>query len=93
MAVLGVPRPKRLEGRYEALAGDYNERRFRYLLRRHLGVEPEDVPALPWWKRRLYVEGLTWEFGDGEQTEYVDNSLDGLGSLGLSVSAAPVAAS
>lgn len=85
MACLGVHRPKRLSERYESLAGDLEERRTRYLLRRHLGVEPEDAPNLPWWKRKLYVEGLLWEFAEQDESEEVDGSLDSLGDLGFSV--------
>lgn len=87
MARLGVHRPKRLTERYEGLAGDLNERRTRYLLRRHLGIEPEDAPFLPWWKRKLYVEGLLWEFAEQDEEGYeeVDGSLDSLGGMGFTV--------
>lgn len=87
MARLGVRRPKRLGERYESLAGDLEERRTRYLFRRHLGVEPETVPSLPWWKRKLYVEGILWEFAnDGEEeTEYIDDDTDSLGAEGFTV--------
>ncbi len=85
MARLGVHRPKRLTERYEALTGDLNERRTRYLLRRHLGVEPEDVPQLPWWKRKLYVEGLLWEFANQEEDEVVDATPENLEGLGFTV--------
>lgn len=85
MAGRRTARPKSLE-RYEALAGDRDERRTRYLLRRHLGVEPEDVPRLPWWKRRLYVEGLVWEFTEQEEErELVEATPENLGALGISV--------
>lgn len=86
MARLGVHRPKRVGERYESLAGDLNERRTRYLFRRHLGVEPEDVPNLPWWKRKLYIEGLLWEFSDNkEDTEYIDSTPENLQGEGFSV--------
>ncbi len=86
MARLGVHKPKRLSERYEGLAGDLDERRTRYLLRRHLGIDPEDVPALPWWKRRLYVEGLVWEFSNEEPDETVDGGdPDALQGLGFTV--------
>lgn len=85
MARWGVHRPKRLSERYELLAGELDERRTRYLLRRHLGIEPEDVPALPWWKRRFYVEGLLWEFANEQENEQVDGTLDNLEGQGFAV--------
>ena len=85
MARVGVHRPKRLSERYEELAGDSNERRTLYLLRRHLGVDPEDARNLPWWKRRLYVEGLLWEFADKDSTEYDDGAPSGLAEQGFTV--------
>lgn len=85
MARWGVHRPKRLGERYESLAGDLDERRTRYLFKRHLGVEPEDAPLLPWWKRRLYIEGLLWEFTEQEEDEIIDSDLGSLGGLGLTV--------
>lgn len=88
MALCGVPRPKRIEPRYEALAGDLNERRTRYLLKRHLGVEPEDAAKLPWWKRKLYVEGLLWEFADQDETEQLDGSQESLAGQGFTVNSA-----
>lgn len=87
MARWGVHRPKRLGERYESLAGDLEERRTRYLFKRHLGVEPEDVPTLPWWKKRLYIEGLRWEFTDEEDVETLDGSLDSLQGQGFTTNA------
>lgn len=55
------------------------------MLRRHLGVEPEDVPKLPWWKRRLYVEGLLWEFAEQEEDEVLDGTVDNLAEQGFTV--------
>ncbi len=43
------------------------------------------MPRLPWWKRRLYVEGLLWEFSNQEEPDYVDATPDGLASMGFSV--------
>ncbi len=85
MARFGVHRPKRLNERYESLTGDIEERRTRYLLRRHLGVEPEDASGMPWWKRKLYVEGLLWEFAnkDDEPNEYVDATPENLVDQGF----------
>jgi hypothetical protein len=85
VARLGVYRPKKLSARYESIAGDLNERRTRYLFKRHLGIEPEDAGALPWWKRKLYVEGLLWEFADQDAPEVNDGSLDDLQGQGFTV--------
>lgn len=85
MALFGVHKPKRLSERYEGLAGDLNEQRTRYLLRRHLGIDPEDAANLPWWKRKLYVEGLLWEFASSETNETNDGSLDALEEQGFTV--------
>ena len=57
-------------------------------MRRHLGVEPEDAPKLPWWKRKMYVEGLLWEFADQDETEQLDGSPESLASQGFTVGTA-----
>ncbi len=43
------------------------------MARRHLGFEVDEWRAMPWWKSRLYSDGLVWEFVPaGEQSEDVD---------------------
>lgn len=32
------------------------------MARRHLGFEVDEWRAMPWWKTRLYTEGLVEEF-------------------------------
>lgn len=32
-------------------------------------MEPEESRALPWWKHNLYLEGIYWEFGSGQEEE------------------------
>lgn len=32
-----------------------------YLARRYLGLSPAEYDALPWWERRLYLEGFREE--------------------------------
>jgi hypothetical protein len=61
--------PKSLDERYEALAGDEDERVTRYLFRRHLGVGATEYDAMPWWERRLYIEGLVREFPSEEEVD------------------------
>lgn len=85
MACLGVHRPKRVSERYESLAGDLEARRVKYLFRRHLGVEPEDTPKLPWWKYRLYLDGIAWEFFENQEQQTGDGSLDDLAEQGFTV--------
>ncbi len=72
----GRRRPKRLEDRYEALAGDADERNVLYIFRRRLGMGVDDVRALPWYEKRLLLEGLYQEFRDpdAEDVEPVDVS-------------------
>ena len=85
MARFGVRRPKRLGERYESLAGGKDERRMCYMLRRHMGIEPEEVNRLPWWKLKLYVEGIMWEFGEQEPDEYVESTPENLAEQGFTV--------
>jgi hypothetical protein len=40
-----------------------------YVFRRHLGYDADEVIAMSWWKRRLYMEGLIREFEDEEETD------------------------
>jgi hypothetical protein len=61
--VAGLFRPKSLDERYEALAGEEDERMTYYMARRHLGFDRESFDALPWHERRSYIEGLELEFG------------------------------
>lgn len=65
-----------------------------YLAKRHLGMDPEEFEALPWHRRRLYENGLTWEFvkrQEGEPTpdeipgEEDDTEDDDVSSLGVTV--------
>lgn len=51
------------------LAGDEDERLTLYAFRKHLGYDADEVIAMPWWKRRMYVEGMNFEVdgrGDGD---------------------------
>lgn len=53
--------PKSLEERYDALVGDEEERTTLFLLWRKGGLRAVEVVEMPWWERRLYVEGLIAE--------------------------------
>ncbi len=53
-----------------------------YIFRRRLGMSVEETRALPWWQRRLYLEGLDMEFGD-DDTERVDGDLASLSGMGF----------
>lgn len=37
-----------------------------YLVRRHLGLNPDQWDALAWWVQRCYIEGLMEEFNSTE---------------------------
>jgi len=92
MAARGARRrgPKRLEDRYEALAGDEQDRRILYVFRRRFQMGFDEVRSLPWWYRRVLMEGLAIEFADpnAEPDEFVDaTSPDGLAALGVTVGA------
>lgn len=50
--------PGSLEARYQRLAGDEDRRRELYAARVHLRFSVDEWLALPWWQRRLYVEGM-----------------------------------
>ena len=84
----GRYRPKRLEDRYEALAGDEQERIILYVFRRRFQMGFEEVRSLPWWYKRCLIEGLAVEFGDPDADEVVDaTSPDALAALGVTVGA------
>lgn len=68
----GGARPKRLEERYEDVAGPFPARQTHYLARRHLGFLPAEFDALPWHERRMFIEGLIFEFTDEEPDEWID---------------------
>ena len=84
MARWGVHRPKRLGERYESLAGDLEERRWDYLFKRHLGINPSDRRELLWWEHKIYVDGLLWEFSDQDPDEVVEGTTENLQDLGFS---------
>lgn len=50
--------PGSLEARYGRLAGPLNKRQELYLARRRLLFTIDEWQALPWWQRRVYIEGL-----------------------------------
>lgn len=50
--------PGSLEARYHQLAGPPERRQELYLARTRLGYSIDDWLALPWWQRRVYIEGL-----------------------------------
>lgn len=89
----GRRRPKRLEERYEALAGDEQERIILYVFRRRFQMGYEEVRSLPWWYKRCLIEGLAVEFADPNADEDVvidatgPDGLSALAGLGLTVGA------
>lgn len=57
----GVAAPGSLTARYETLAGDESTRLELYVARLRLGYGIDEWRALPWWQRRVYVEGMQTE--------------------------------
>lgn len=53
--------PGILEARYRRLAGDEDRRRELYFARVHLNFTIDEWLALPWWQRRVYLEGANEE--------------------------------
>lgn len=91
MARRAAHEPSVADARYVALEGDRLTRRLHYLARRHLGYDPDAFDALPWHRRRMYVDGLVWEFvrpedqPDDDVTDATDPDDDDLSSLGVTV--------
>jgi hypothetical protein len=81
----GRRRPKRLEERYEALAGSEEERLTLYVFRRRFQMGVNEVRSLPWWEKRLLLEGLNIEFPDPDAPDEVIDatSPEGLAASGL----------
>lgn len=50
--------PGILEARYERLAGGPDQRATLYVVRRRLRYGIDEWKALPWWQKRVYIEGL-----------------------------------
>lgn len=50
--------PGILEARYERLAGGPDQRATLYVVRRQLKIGIDEWKALPWWQKRVYIEGL-----------------------------------
>lgn len=53
--------PGSLDARYEQLAGGQLRRTELYVARRRLGFSINEWLALPWWQRRVYIEGANDE--------------------------------
>lgn len=68
-----MAQPGSLRARYEALAGGPEERRELFIVRAELGFDVDAWRALPWWQRRVYVEGLN------ERAQETRSSQDGGG--------------
>lgn len=54
-----------MEARYEGLAGNAGHRTELYVVRRRLRIGIDEWERLPWWQRRVYIEGLQDEAGQG----------------------------
>jgi hypothetical protein len=55
------------------------------MFRRHLQMGVDEVKSLPWWQKRMYLEGLVEEFGDPEDVPVDVTSPDALAAAGLGV--------
>jgi hypothetical protein len=83
----GKPDPKSLEDRYEEVAGDADERRTLYAVRKFLGFSIREWREMTWWERRLYIEELNrdqpWNDGaqkvdTGARTPRTQRDVDGM---------------
>jgi hypothetical protein len=70
--------PGSIEARWERLAGDPGRRSELYWARRRLGFSIDEWVSLPWWQRRVYIEGM-----NNEAEEQSTDTGEG-GSPGLS---------
>lgn len=76
--------PGSLEARYLELAGPEPHRRELYYARRHLFYTVDEWLALPWWQRRLYIEGVEAESDAqpaGQGTRGGDSTMSPLDAL------------
>lgn len=53
--------PGSLDARYERVAGDRARRLEYYVARVRLGFTIDEWRALPWWQRRVYLDGMEEE--------------------------------
>lgn len=63
-----------------------------YVFRRRLQMGVDEVRALPWWQKRMYLEGLFAEARamdpNAEDDVEVDSDLDSLAGMGFAVGSA-----
>lgn len=59
--------PGSLDARYDLLAGGENRRLELYVVRKHLRFSIDEWLALPWWQRRVYLEGLENEAAESTE--------------------------
>lgn len=72
--------PGSLEARYERLAGPEERRLELYVARTKLGYTIDEWRALPWWQRRVYLEGMEAEYERIEQARSEASGAPGGGS-------------
>lgn len=73
--------PGSLEARYEQLAGPESRRRELYIARTKLGFTINEWTALPWWQRRVYVEGMQDEAKERDTATTPRTGSSGLDAL------------
>lgn len=57
-----------------------------YVFRRRFQMGVDEVRSLPWWYKRVLMEGLGKEFADPDADEVVDASTpEGLADLGVTI--------
>lgn len=78
MASRGALRPKSVEERFQALAGDGDSQSLLYLAKAKLGYEPHEWEALPWWQQAVYEAGLRAEFMKDDEDGEVDPAALGI---------------
>jgi hypothetical protein len=85
MAVRELLKPYATDLRYEELTGGLERRQVHYLLKRRLGYEPEEVEAMPWYRERMWLEGVMWEATGFKEDQSTAHDLDDLAAMGITV--------
>jgi len=66
--------PGSLEARYERVAGPADARAELYWARRRLSFTINEWLALPWWQRKVYIEGWNNEAAEQQEASAQQNS-------------------
>ena len=73
--------PKTFERRYAGLTEE--RKNLYFVFRRHLGYEPHEVDAMPWWQLRMFCEKLNEEFAPPDEDAGESSVSDHASDFGL----------